>query len=43
MFAVSHAFGREEEGTVLGDIEVVLSVCIFLVGEGGTVAQCKSA
>ena len=38
-FAVSYAFGREEEGTVQGDIEVVLSECICLVREEGTVAQ----
>ena len=29
MHAVSYAFGREEEGTVLGDIEAVLCECIF--------------
>ena len=29
MHAVSHAFGREEEGTVLDDIEAVLCEYIF--------------
>ena len=29
MHAVSYAFGREEEGTVLGHIETVLCECSF--------------
>ena len=29
MHAVSYVFGREEEGTVLVDIEAVLCECIF--------------
>ena len=29
MHAVSYAFAREEEGTLLGDIEAVLCECIF--------------
>ena len=30
MHAVSYAFGREKEGTLLGDVEAVLCECIFL-------------
>ena len=29
MHANSYAFGREEEGTVLGDIEAIVCECIF--------------
>ena len=29
MHAVSYAFGREEGGTILGDMETVFCLCIF--------------
>ena len=29
MHAVSYAYGREKEGTLVGDIEAVLCECIF--------------
>ena len=34
MHAVSYGYGREEEGTVLGDIEAALCECTFYNNNG---------